>query len=235
MIAVIDKSTIATTDQVKLWTYACAGQLRRHVGPLWNRSPVPVIFYPDETHVPPGAWSIFVMDDPDQANALGYHSLSPGGLPYGRIFVRPSLDNGVSPSSVLSHEVVEAFIDPTCDGWRRSKNGTWWALEVCDPVESDTYQVTYQRQPVMVSNFVGPKWFDRKATKSDDLDFMGTTPQPFKLAKGGYAVKIKPGETTPTEVFAEAKLPDWKQELKSLPELGSRTSRRMLLPELADS
>lgn len=221
MIVVVNKSTRVSTADVKLATRACASQLRYHAAPAWSLTPVPVVWYMHEEHVPPGAWKILIFDDPDQAGVLGWHSEGPDGLPFGRVFAAPTLDNHVSVSSVLSHEVLEAFVDPRVNAWAMSPIGELWALEVGDPVESFGYLVKVDNKDVEVSDFALPAFFDGAARPGKAVDFMGKLTSPFSLGKGGYGVIQKAGSIN--ERFGE-NYPAWKMSLKSG---GSRTARRM--------
>ena len=105
---------------MKVAVSAVAHQLRYHAAPAWGKSPVPVVFTSNPQDAQPGTYVIGILDDSDQANALGWHTEDAQGRVYGRVFASPVLDNGgnaltrsLSVASVLSHEVLEAFIDPT--------------------------------------------------------------------------------------------------------------------------
>jgi hypothetical protein len=217
MIAVVNKSTKMSSADVHIAVRACAHQLRYDAAPVWDKAPVPVIYYTDESHAPPGAWIIAVFDDADQAGDLGWHTEGPDGLPYGRVFVSPVLDNGgdaltknLSVASVLSHEVLEAFVDPSVNFCADDFGGGIWALEVGDPVESDSYEVPVvvdaRTVLVTVSNFVTPAWFDPQNTHGP-WDWMHKTKGPFQLAPGGYAIK------NGNAIWGE-KYPKWRQEQK---------------------
>jgi len=60
---------------------------------------------------------------------------------------------GNSVSVALSHEVIEAFVDPDLNLWAEDEEGTLWAYEACDPVEAGSYQIRIAGEPVYVSNF----------------------------------------------------------------------------------
>src|SRR5438105_4204939 len=40
-----------------------------------------------------GAWAMIFLDDADQAGALGYHDLTPDGLPVSKVFVKTTLQD----------------------------------------------------------------------------------------------------------------------------------------------
>ena len=59
-----------------------------------------------------------------------------------------------------------------------------FSLEVCDPVECDTYDIG----DISVCNFVLPTWFLTGPHPDDVLvDFLGRLAEPFTLSPGGYA------------------------------------------------
>lgn len=213
-IAVINKSTLVNDTDGALMVKACLQQLHNDVAPLLGRDPWSVKYYAKGKVAPAAYFPIVLLDDPDQANALGYHTEDPDGKVWGRVFAKPVLSNGgsalrgsMSVSSVLSHEVIETFADPSVNYWVDRYDGTFVAYEMCDPVESDTYDIKVSpgllkaSVPVSVSNFVTDAWFDPQAAKTAQLDFMHTTTAPLKLSRGGYVVilNVKTGKVT--EVF----------------------------------
>lgn len=228
LIAVQNQATVVTDDQVALMTRAAAYQLRYHAAPAWERHVVPVVFYPKGVTPPPGSQLVVMLDTADQAGALGYHDETPDGQQYSRVFAKTTMDNGgeatmgaLSVSSVLSHEVLEMFVDPTCMGWEDNGSGKLYAREVGDPVESDSYGVKLRPGgTVEVSNFVYPAWFDAQAPKGAQLDHMGKAPGPFKMTAGGYVIVAN--ETGVTQQYG-AEYPAWKRPGKLAP--ASRTSR----------
>jgi len=112
-------------------------QLIDDAGPAWGHYGN-VFFVESVSDIPKDAVPIVVYDDADQAGALGWHTEELGVF-FGRIFVRPVLDNGgdlysnpaLSLSSVISHEVLETLIDPTVSDWSQRADGTLVASEVC--------------------------------------------------------------------------------------------------------
>lgn len=200
-IYVVNRSTLATDMDVQAWTAACSFQLARDVAPALDRKPVRVEFLTKASHAPAGAWIIAVLDDADQAGALGYHTTDRAGRPWGRIFVRPCLDYGVEPSTTLSHEVIETFGDPEVVAWRDTGRGYSVAYELCDPVESGSYEVG----GVLVSDFVLPSWFDRSAGSRSRFNYLRTVHAPFALDAGGYVVRRWPDGTEDQEYGSQAR------------------------------
>ena len=161
LIAILNQSTLVSNADAATMTQAIAAQVRLDVAPLWDRSPAAVIFYTDPKDVPVAAHGIALVDTiKDQPKGvLGYHTEDPGGKLWGVVAAQPELDNGGkattgdwSVSSVLSHEVLEMYIDPNCNLWANDGHGKAYSFEVCDPVEAPTYVVN----GVSVSNFVTP-------------------------------------------------------------------------------
>jgi hypothetical protein len=228
VISVINQSTLVSNDQVALMTRACWSQIKYHAAPAWRLEPMPVVYAPDAKSAPPGSWVIAVLNDADQADALGYHDVQ-GDVVYGKVFARPVFDNGgdalsrpLSVASVLSHEVLETFVDPFCNVWHDTYKGYSIAREVGDPVESDSYALSVDNTPISVSNFVTEKWFNPGATKrSGGFDFLNRVTQPFQMTKGGYLIRMRDGKVD--QVFGEH-FPAWKKPGKGHPL--ARTARR---------
>ena len=232
MLYVTNKSTLVTNAQVETMTRACARQLAHHVAPLWSRLPVPVVYTEQPQTAAPGTVVITITDKSDLKDAFGYHSEKSGDIEYAIVAAGPVFDNGgdaltkpLSVASVLSHEICEWFVDPKCNLAADTGLGYAVAYEVCDPVESDSYQVRIvprgakKTTQVTVSNFVLPAWFDPFASSTQSLDYLGTCKKPFVINPGGYAVQIKEGKAT--EVYGK-KFPAWRKELKTSRRYGMR-------------
>ena len=195
-INVINKSTILKDDDFKLMVEACKIQLEQHVAPMWLRGTWNVVVnQPEEIGYP-----IVILDNPDHAGALGYHTETPDGKIWGRVFVNPVIRGGrgtmlngsMSVSTVLSHEIIEAYCDPNVNLWADRGDGVLIAYEAGDPVENDSYEITTKSGTnVSVSNFVLPCWFDGQAPDDSKFDFMAKLTKPFTMSKGGYLVTLK--------------------------------------------
>ena len=197
---VVNKSTLVTDTEVRRWTAACARQIREHVAPAYGQPPVKVAFLSSRTHAPKGAWVLVVLDDADQAGALGYHSETADGRVYGRVFARPCEQYGVPVSTTLSHEVVETFCDPDVNRWVDTGRGYSVAYEACDPVEGDGYLI----DGVAVSDFVTPAWYDPKVIGRRHWLDNGSVAGAFELAPGGYVVRRWPDGSEDQEFGATA-------------------------------
>lgn len=212
-IAVVNESKLVSEHQFRAMCAGVGAQISRHVAPAWSRSAWPVVAYRSEHEAPEGACLIAILDDADQADALGYHSETPQGRIYGRVFVKPVLDAGgdiltgeLSVSSVLSHEAIEPFGDAFVNLWADAPDGKSWALELCDPVQGDGYAIQTRFGAVWVSNFVFPEFFDDSPPPGARFDHMKRLSQPFTLSDGGYSVIRAAG--TVSQIGAAQ--PPWK-------------------------
>jgi hypothetical protein len=227
LIAVVNQSTLVNNAEVQLMCQAIQIQLTRDVFPAWNIACGTVSFYPTASAVPAGAWTIFVIDNDTQvAGALGYHEETADKV-VGYIMCQPILSNGgtvmnfnpanpgaYAVSSTLSHEIIEAVGDCFAGFWSDGTpipQGTEYAMELCDPVENDSYPITVANGTVVaVSNFITPAWFDPQAT-SGKFDFLGKLTKPFSMDNGGYM--IVRSDSNVQQVFAEG-MPEWKKEAR---------------------
>jgi hypothetical protein len=238
LIGVINLSKKISDDDVKTMVMACQDQLNHDVAPHWHMESWFVIFYSDPKQISPRALPMVIFDAPDAPNALGYHS-EMNGKPYGRVFVDPVLQNGgailydpanpqnVSVSSVLSHEIIELYIDRDANQWAdgpQIREGSSYAYEACDPVQGNSYSKTINGKKVSLSNFILRSWFDPQNPVGNPVDFMHTCPGAFQLAPGGYMI-VRSAPRTEQQVFGAIKMATWQHAVKKYP-MG-RTSRRV--------
>jgi hypothetical protein len=227
LIAILNQSTLVTNDQAMAMTQAVASQVRLDAAPLWDRSPAAVVFYTDPAAVPATAHGIAIVDtiQNQPQGVLGFHTEDQGGKLWGVVAAKPELDNGAqvttgdwSVSSVLSHEVLEMFVDPNCNLWANDGKGSAYSFEVCDPVEAPSYVVS----GVSVSNFVTPSWFDPLAPSGAQFDKLGHLTAPFTILKGGYVVYESAGQEQ--QKYGDD-FPGWRKQMKTGPM--ARTRRRL--------
>ncbi len=123
-------------------------------------------------------------------NAYGYHFDNYGHIPYGFVFLDVCAKYGDVWSATLSHEVLELLGDPTAattvtgpapQGASSAAANVFYALEVCDPTQGDTYVI----DGVVVSNFVTKTYFNM-AGGSVRTNFLSLALAPFGLRPGGY-------------------------------------------------
>jgi hypothetical protein len=203
-IAIINKSTVVSNDDVNKMTFACNLQLSRDVAPIWGRVSIPVTFYTSESLVPAGSAKIFIFDNTDHRSFLGYHSVK-DGVVIGKVFAKTIMDYGlqtltsntITVSTVLSHEVIELFCNPYVSLWSDGTpilEGSQYAVETCNAVQTDFYKVSIELTPkgpttiVNVSNFLYPEYFNISSPVGTKLDQMGLLKTPFTITKNGYMI-----------------------------------------------
>jgi hypothetical protein len=229
-IAVINRSTVVNATDGNKMVAAVNLQLRDDVCPAWGRAHIPVLYYTKDSHVPPNSAKVYLLNDSDQADALGYHTVT-GSLPWAKVFVNTaiqqglpilyseSLKNAATVSAILSHEVVELFINPFASLWAdgpQIPEGNNYVYEICNPVEANFYQISINKAqgPISVSNFVYPEYFNQYAQLGGRFDHLKILSAPFSLSNNGYfMVKNAAGEITHvysdsySEKLEEANLP----------------------------
>jgi hypothetical protein len=212
-IAVINQSRSIPAGDVNKMVYAINLQIIRDVAPAWGKTPVTLISR-SATGLLPAEWGrIYIYDNSDQADALGYHTVS-GQQVWGTVFAKTILDYGCprfydpahpsypSVSSVLSHEAIELFVNPFVNAWAEGPaiaEGSEYALEACDAVEAGVYQISMPANGglVSVSNFLYPEYFNAGTPSSVKMDQLGVIRAPFSLSRYGYMiVRSGPGQET---------------------------------------
>lgn len=221
-IAVTNLSTNVSNDEAFAMVRACQKQLTRDVSPAWNAYTAEIRYWPDADKAPVTWYPVVLMDDADQAGALGYHWETPDGRPYGRVFTKISAQYG-SVSSVLSHEIIELYLDPDCNRYAVDMaSNTLYAVEGCDAVEGDSYLI----DNVLVSNFIYPAWFDRTHMAGSRFDHLRMLSGPFTMTPGGYLIYMAGGdEQQRFEFLLGEDVPTWKRDLKWFP--AARTVRKL--------
>src|SRR5262249_22633336 len=147
--------------------------------------PAKLLFPAKASDVPSGAALCAILDDSDQAGALGYHDLTASGQPLGKVFARTDQKYGLDVAVTLSHELIEMLGDP----WinlvvENADSSRGYIRELCDAVEDD--RLAYEIDGVKVSSCVYPTWFNPSAPKGVKFDHGGVLSGPFTLAPGGY-------------------------------------------------
>jgi hypothetical protein len=151
IIAIINASTCLSDAQVKAVLPALQKQVSDDFQAYWELD-CTLSFLSHDELLTNGWWQIAVLDNPDQAGALGYHELTSQGAPLGKIFAKLDLDSGSSWTATLSHELLEMLADPWINWCAFGSDNKLYALEVCDAVEADN--LGYFIDGVLVSDFV---------------------------------------------------------------------------------
>jgi hypothetical protein len=174
-----------------------------------------------------------LLDDADQAGALGYHDITTAGQPLGKAFVRTTKADGGQISVTVSHELLEMLGDPDVN--LIAQSGTiLYAYETADAVEADAlaYEIdipvgwTGAGTKMLVSDFVLPSWFEGFRT-SGPFAFKTPLTKPFELAAGGYIgfMDLNNASAGWQQQTAET---NPRARMQARPHLGSRRSRRAI-------
>jgi hypothetical protein len=188
-IAVMNESKGVQDPVVQGMLQAFDQQWNQDLRPIWGIDQGLFTFVPQGQSPAAGAWWVVFLDNSDQADALAYHDLTNEGLPISKVFVETILADKSSISVGATHEICEMAVDPWLNSAYQDPNGTFWAGEVCDPVEDDQYG--YQIGGVLVTDFVTPNWFAHQHAQST-IDLKGHAQAPFAVLSGGYAQKFDP-------------------------------------------
>jgi hypothetical protein len=136
------------------------------------------------------------------ARGITLHPQTGEEVPLMKIACRTSREDGVQPSEVFSHEVLESAVDPRVmsEGqvrtYVRPATHQRYIGEICDAVQGEGYDVgAPEGRPcgfpeATVANFVNPGWFGAGQTRPE-LDFRGSRRAPFELAAQGY-ISVQP-------------------------------------------
>ena len=182
-ISVINESTLLADTDVVPVVAALQKQVTNDFGPVWGTA-AQLTIVPKGNQPATGTWWLVLLDDSDQANALGYHDLTTEGLPIGKVFAGSDLKAGTSWTVTASHELLEMLGDPNINltVFVQSTNtaGILYAYEVCDACEDDS--LGYKIDNILVSDFVYPSWFESFRTEgSTQFDRMNKIQTPFQL------------------------------------------------------
>ncbi len=187
-IAVINAGTVLTDADVKAAVPALQTQVSRDFLPAWGTD-AHLTFVPKGARPAPGAWWLVVLDNSDQAGALGYHDLTDQGLPLGKVFAGTDLAYGYQWTVTASHELLEMLADPdinlTVFVQSDATRGLIYMHEICDACEAD--DLGYRINGTLVSDFVYPAWFESFwSTGATQFDHAKKITKPFELLPGGY-------------------------------------------------
>jgi hypothetical protein len=187
-ISVINECSSLKDADVQAWIAAQQIQLDRDFFPIWNLTANLHFFDKNSGHqFPANHWALVLLDNSDQAGALGYHDLTQSGMPIAKVFAGDDIKYGLSWSVTASHEALEMLADPDINLTvfvPTQTGGDIFAYEVADAPEDD--QFAYEINGIKVSDFVTPNWFNVYAPQGSKFDFCGHINQPFEILSGGY-------------------------------------------------
>ncbi len=186
-IAVINESNAIGDGDVQAMLDAFEQQWNKDLLPVWGVDAASFTFTAKGAQPAAGSWWLVFLDDSDQAGALAYHDLTNDGLPISKVFVKTLKSDNASISVGATHELCEMAVDPWLNSAYQDPHGTFWAGEVCDPVESDEYG--YMIGKVLVTDFITPNWFAHEHAQGA-IDLKGHAHAAFQILSGGYAQKF---------------------------------------------
>lgn len=238
-------STSVSDADAHVMAEACRLQMERQVAPAWGLAPSEFVFI-GSAPAPPQANVLEIREEPERGDEglSGYHDLTPSGNILGYVFAGPILRSGAqvldgphSVASVLSHEMIEARLDPWANYWvdtygKLEVDGVRYAqvaFETVDPVEADEGNgIIVMERAVSLSNFVLPAWHNPNWDgETDYLSMMDPSrndkSRPFFRSEGGYVI-VRNHVGDEVAKFG-ARYPDWRRQMKAASI--SRTCRRM--------
>jgi hypothetical protein len=218
-IAVINKSTTISDADVRKMIPAFSSQWNKDLCSVWSVEDAMFTFTAKNKASARGSWWVVFLDDSDQAQALAYHDLTNEGLPIAKVFMKRILADKSSVSIGATHEICEMAVDPWLNSAYQDQHGTFWAGEVCDPVEGEEYG--YQIDGILVTDFVTPNWFGHAHSKGP-IDFRRKAHAAFEVLPDGFAQKYDPNKGWHQVTGAKAK----KTVRGSSAAVGSRRERR---------
>jgi hypothetical protein len=151
---------------------------------------------------------IYLWDNVNVANALGYHDRNNRGIPFGFVFTELSKSLGENWTVTLSHEALELIGDPEVNLLvagphpANPRQDVFHWYEMCDAVQAESYEI----DGVAVSNFVLPLYFTGSEEVGGRNDFLGRihdgkTLKSFGVNPGGYVGFFNP-QTGDHETFS---------------------------------
>jgi len=193
-VSIVNQCSVLHDADVKPVVAALQTQVTRDFAPIWGID-AEVIFVPKAAKPDPSTWWLILLDDSDTQGALGYHDLTPAGLPMAKVFAKTDIDYNMKWSVTASHELLEMLADPdinlTAFVQTTDTGGYMFAFEMCDAVEDDQYG--YDINGVLVSDFILPSYF-QQSIPAKKWDFMGHLPGGVpNMLSGGYLSKFAVG------------------------------------------
>jgi hypothetical protein len=212
-IAIVSYTGLLPINLINLWLPSAQVALSRDFAPHW--SDAKLRFAAPGTAIQADEWVLGFFDHSDQAGALGYHDVTPAGLPIMKIFIADCLADRENWNVTSLHEIEETLVDPFLDQTVTVTDGagiTWeYAKEVCDAPEDDHFGRRVNGH--LASNAVTPAWFDPNGKPPYTIYPCSEITAPFMLASGGY---IGRREIAPTAG-------EWQQVFARTP--GSRQNK----------
>jgi hypothetical protein len=200
IISIVNKTKSLRDRDVQTTIRAINRQIEEDFEPYWSfganlRLEGTVPGSPSKEHPQDlrGDGIIYLWDDADVDDALGYHDANNRGIPYGFIFTKLCQQLGESWTVTLSHEALEMVGDSQGNLLvqgphpRHPNKMVFHWFEMCDAVQSETYEI----DGVEVSNFLLPLYFTIGQQLGARNEFLGRRArqkplQSFGVTPGGY-------------------------------------------------
>ncbi len=182
---VVNESTVVSDAELASWLPAFKVYVN-HVRAYWPRPTT--LEVAAKGAIPDDGWTLLLLDDADQAGALGYHDYTPGGKPISKCFCKTDQQAGYSQTVTITHELAEMMVDPWISELFQVSDTQLYAKEVGDPVEADEFGYHISaggQQPVLVSDFVTPAWFI-PGHPGPVYDHAKHCTAPLQILAGGY-------------------------------------------------
>lgn len=224
---IINEGTAAsplTAQVTPTWLAQCASacqiQLDRDVSAEWGGSyTARAGSGPQDIAAGERLFTLVDSFPPEDAGAIAYHDVDGNAVPYAMLALQ-TVSTLQDVSTGISHELCEAAGDPECNTWADTGGGLEYAQELCDAVESFTYQI----DSITVSDFVLRAFFAPNAP--GPYHYLaaigaGDLAGPFRTATGGYQIQRPSGGQV---VQVTGAIPP--QKLNRKKHWGSRTYRR---------
>ena len=200
IITIVNMSELVADDELQGVIRAINRQINEDFEPYWSLGATLRLegkskTVPDKLSLPDmrGDAVLYLWDEVDVDQALGYHDMNARGIPFGFVFTKLAKELGEQWTVTLSHEALELIADPLVNllvaGPHPEENRIvfhWY--EMSDAVQSETYKI----DGIEVSNFLLPLYFTPDAEPGSRNDFLGrpqkdgkTLPS-FGVNAGGY-------------------------------------------------
>jgi hypothetical protein len=200
IISIVNRSKTITDEQLQTTIRAINRQLAEDFEPYWSfgatlRLEGAVGKKPNKQTLADlrGDAILYLWDDTDVADALGYHDTNFRGIPYGFVFTKLCKQLKENWTVTLSHEALELVGDAQSNLLVQgphphiANREVFHWFEMCDAVQSQSYKI----DNVEVSNFVLPLYFTLEEQEGGRNDFLGRLYrgkglQSFGVSPGGY-------------------------------------------------
>lgn len=187
-IYVTNESTVLSDAEVADALTAFQKAVSDDFKKYWNAGAT-LHFIADPLPTTTTSWTIRILDDSDMAGALGYHDVTANFTPTALVFAKTDRDYGYDWAVTFTHELFEMLADPHIARAEQATNTRFYALEVGDPCEDDSYaypKMSAGGRIVMISDFVTERWFD-PTLPAGPFDFKGYIHKALGVLPGGYA------------------------------------------------